>query len=262
VLWGEVPVATLKPGANLVRPRIALDRSLDVLDPQARTAVQARLETWFAAQLARHLPALAKLDAATRDPEAGGPLRALANALLDTGGLLPRRAAAALVEGLDPEARKRLRAIGVTIGTLDLFVPSLLKPAAARWRRELMGLGDAPPEGATVLPRNASGADLAYGYRPLGSQAVRVDLVERIARAAHDARQGRKPFAPDPALATSIGLTPETLARLMAQLGFKTARGREGEATRWIWQGLTPVSKPKAAPADNAFAVLAGLRGG
>jgi ATP-dependent RNA helicase SUPV3L1/SUV3 len=262
VLWESVPVATLKPGANIVRPRIVLDRSLDVLDPQVRGAVKARLEAWFAGQVARHLPALAKLDAACRDPGAGGQLRALANALLDAGGLLPRRAAGALVEGLDGEARKRLRAIGVTIGTLDLFSPALLKPAAARWRRELMGLAEAPREGATLLPRNAQGADLAHGFRPLGAQAVRVDLVERIARAAHDARQGRKPFAPDPALATSIGLTPETLGRLMAQLGFKTARAREGEPVRWIWQGLTPVAKPKAAPADNAFAVLAGLRGG
>ena len=48
----------------------------------------------------------------------------------------------------------------------------------------------------------------------------------------------------------------------MAQLGFKTAKAREGEAPRWIWHGLTPVAKPKAAPAGNAFAVLAGLRGG
>lgn len=260
--WEGVGVASLKPGANLVRPRIVLDRALDILDPQARNAVQARLETWFAAQIARHLPTLSKLDAASRDPEAGGPLRALANALLDAGGLLPRRAAAALVEALDGDARKRLRAIGITIGTLDLFAPTLLKPGAARWRRELMALAEAPREGSTVLPRNAPGADLAHGFRPLGAQAVRVDLVERIARAAHDARQGRKPFAPDPALATSIGLTPETLARLMAQLGFKTARARESEPQRWIWQGLTPVATPRAAPTDNAFAVLAGLRGG
>nr|WP_294809622.1 helicase-related protein [uncultured Sphingomonas sp.] len=260
--WEGVGVASLKRGANLVRPRIVLDRALDILDPQARNAVQARLEAWFAAQVARHLPTLSKLDAASRDPEAGGPLRALANALLDAGGLLPRRAAAALVEGLDADARKRLRAIGITIGTLDLFAPGLLKPVAARWRRELMALAEAPPEGSTVLPRNAPGADLAHGFRPLGAQAVRIDLVERIARAAHDARQGRKPFVPDPALATSIGLTPETLTRLMAQLGFKTARARESEPQRWIWQGLTPVATPRAAPTDNAFAVLAGLRGG
>ncbi|MDG2534388.1 helicase-related protein [Sphingomonas sp. HITSZ_GF] len=260
--WRGVTVATLEPGPNIARPRIRLDRSLDVLDPAAKAAVQARLDRWFADQIGTRLTVLGKLDEATRDPEAGSPLRALASALLEAGGLLPRRAAANLVEALDLEARKRLRRIGVTIGTLDLFAPALLKPAAARWRRELMGLAAVPREGATVLPRSAPGADLAYGYRPLGAQAVRVDLVERIARAAHDSRQGRRPFAPDPALATSMGLTPETLARLMAQLGFRTARGAEGEAQRWIWQGLVAPPKPKAPPRDNAFAALAELKHG
>jgi ATP-dependent RNA helicase SUPV3L1/SUV3 len=57
-----------------------------------------------------------------------------------------------------------------------------------------------------------------------------------------------------------MGLTPETLARLMAQLGFRGARAAEGQPQRWIWQGLTPVAPAKPAPTDNAFAVLAGLR--
>jgi ATP-dependent RNA helicase SUPV3L1/SUV3 len=262
VAWGGVAVAAIEPGQNLVRPRIRLDRSLDVLDPQLKAAVQARVERWFAEQMAQRLPTLARLDEATRDPAAGSPLRALANALLEAGGLLPRRAASALVDALDPEARKRLRKIGFTIGTLDIFAPALLKPGAAAFRRELMGLGEAPREGATVLPRHAPGADLAHGYRPLGAQAVRVDLVERIARAAHDSRQGRKPFAPDPALATSMGLTPETFARLMAQLGFRAARAVEGQPSRWIWQGLVPAAPVKAPPRDNAFAVLAGLKHG
>jgi len=164
-----------------------------------------------------------------------------------------------MIEALDPPARKALRAIGVTIGALDLFTPALLKPAPARWRRMLMGLAEGPATGATVLPRSASGADLAHGFRPLGAQAVRVDLVERIARAAHEARKGRQPFAPDAALATSIGLTPETIDRLMAQLGFRAARAVEGAPRHWIWQGLTPVAAPKPPPRDNAFAALAGL---
>ncbi|MDH4745744.1 helicase-related protein [Sphingomonas sp. CBMAI 2297] len=260
--WNGVAVAALEPGPNIARPRIRLDRALDVLDPPARTAVQARLERWFADQIGKRLAVLGKLDAAARDPAAGSPLRALANALLEAGGLLPRRAAAMLVEALDPPARQRLRTIGVTIGTLDIFAPALLKPGAARWRRELMGLAEAPRDGATVLPRAAPGADLVHGYRPLGAQAVRVDLVERIARAAHDARQGRKPFAPDPALATSMGLTAETLARLMAQLGFRTARSAEGEPQRWIWQGLVAPPRPKAPPRDNAFAALQALKHG
>jgi ATP-dependent RNA helicase SUPV3L1/SUV3 len=262
VSWLGVVVAKLNPGPSLARPKIALDRALDVLDPQARSAIQARLDSWFAAHLLRQLPTLAKLDAATRDPQAGAPLRAIAGALLEAGGLLPRRAAGAMVEALDPAARQALRAIGVTIGTLDLFAPALLKPGAAAWRRVLMQLDAGPRDGATVLPRGAEGADLVHGYRPLGPQAVRIDLVERIARAAHESRTGRKPFAPDAALATSIGLQPETLARLMAQLGFRTARAAEGEPSRWTWQGLVPTPKPSAPPADNAFAALGVLRGG
>ncbi|MEZ0244479.1 MAG: helicase, partial [Sphingomonas sp.] len=259
VEWAGTVIAHLTPGPNLARPRIALDRALDILDAQARAAIQTRLESWFAAHMARHLPVLARLDAATRDPAAGARLRALAGALLETGGLLPRRAAGPMVEALDPDARKALRTIGVTIGTLDIFAPGLLKPGPARWRRMLMGLDEGPREGATVLPRGAPGADLPHGFRPLGSQAVRVDLVERIARASHDSRKGRKPFAPDPALATSMGVQPETLARLMAQLGFRTARGKPSQ---WVWQGLVPAATPKPAPTGNAFASLASLRDG
>ncbi|WP_066799766.1 helicase-related protein [Sphingomonas soli] len=267
IAWHSTVVASVEHGPNLARPRVLLDRAIDVLDPPARTAVQNRLNDWMMAQLARNLPVFVALDAATRDPQAGGELRALAGLLLEAGGLLPRRAAARLVDALPPDARKALRKMGVTIGTLDLFAPALLKPRAARWRREWMGLEDAPSDGATVLPRSAPGAELPHGYRPLGAQAVRVDLVERIARAAHDSRTskgkgGRKPFVPDPALATSMGVKPETLARLMAQLGFRTARARAGEAQQWIWQGLTPVAAPKPPPADNAFAILASLRHG
>jgi ATP-dependent RNA helicase SUPV3L1/SUV3 len=242
---------------------VVLDPSLDCLDRAARAAVAARLDTWLAQQLAKHVPVLIALDSATRDAALTGSLRAVAGALLAEGGIAPRRPIATMLDALDPPARKRLRTVGVTIGTLDLFDARLLKPAAARWRRALLAAREVaveglPPEGATVLPRDHPGARLDQGFRPLGAQAVRVDLVERVARAAHDARAGRKPFVPDPALATSIGMTAETLARLMAALGFRTAK-REGDAPRWIWHGLTKTAAVKPAPRDNAFAALAAL---
>jgi len=260
--WRGVGVAELTPGANIAQPRVVLDRAVEALDPTTRKAVQARLDRWVAEQLARHLPVFGALDACLRDAAAGAPLRAVAGALLDAGGLLPRRAIGAQVEALDPAARKKLHKMGVTIGTLDLFAPALLKPGPARWRRMLMRLAEGPRDGATVLPRNAPGADLPFGFRPLGQQAVRIDLVERIARAAHDARKGRAPFAPDAALATSMGIQPDTLARLMAQLGFRAARPGDDGKPRWMWQGLTPNAKPKAPPRDNAFAALAGMLDG
>ena len=266
ILWRGVRIATLSPGTNLAQPRIVLDRAVEALDPALRKSIQIRLDHWFADQLVRNLPVFGALDACLRDAAAGAPLRAVAGALLDAGGLLPRRAIGMQVEALDASARKKLHKMGVTIGTLDLFAPALLKPGPARSRRVVMRLGDGPSDGprdgATVLPRDAPGADLPYGFRPLGRQAVRIDLVERIARAAHDARKGRAPFPLDPALATSMGIQPDTLARLMAQLGFRAARPGEDGRPRWMWQGLTPNAKPKPPPRDNAFAALAGMLDG
>jgi ATP-dependent RNA helicase SUPV3L1/SUV3 len=186
--------------------------------------------------------------------------------LLDQGAIVPRASVGDSIGRLDAGERKRLRQAGVTIGSLDLFDPRLLKPEAARWRAALVAafqdaaVANPAPQGATVLPRG----DVA-GFRNLGGQAVRIDLVERIARTVHDARQGKAPFASDPALATSMGLAPETIARLMAALGFRTAPAADG-SPRWQWHGR-PRARP-AAPAKpkpgNAFAALAdwGTNGG
>ncbi len=263
VHWQGSRVAHLDVTANPLRPAIRLCRTLDVLNPRERNAALARIAGWLDARIVADLPDLATLDALSRDAAAGSRVRALAGLLVQAGGLMPRRAAGALVEALDPDDRKRLRKAGIVIGTLDLFMPGLLKPRAAAARRTLLNLGDGATEGASVLHRTAPGASLDHGYRPLGQQAVRIDLAERIARAAHDARKGRTPFTPDPALATSMGLTPDTLARLMAQLGFQGLRAREGQPQRWVWKGLTPLAKPKPPPRDtsmgHAFAKLVAL---
>jgi ATP-dependent RNA helicase SUPV3L1/SUV3 len=201
LMWGAVQVATLAKGPNLARPKIVLDRALDVLDPPARIAVQTRLTAWFAGQIARHLPVLARLDAASRDLAAGAPLRALVNAVLQAGGLLPRRAVAPLVEALDPDARKALRALGVTIGTLDLFAPSLLKPAAARWRRELMNLATPPIRArrcfrATPRAPISSTAFAPWGHRQCASTSSSASPAPRMTAAPRKAKGAASPSPP------------------------------------------------------------------
>lgn len=259
LLWTGHRIATLTPGPSLARPRVVLDRDLDCLDRAMRVKVAERLDRWLAAALAKYVPALVALAAAQRDPQASSAFRAVVAGIEEAGGFAPRLPLRLSFDQIGPDERRRLRKLGVTVGALDLFDPRLLKPAAARWRRALMAVrGAAPdpaPDGATVLPRGVAGAGVASGYRPLGLQAVRIDLVERIARAAHDARSGRAPFAPDPALATSMGMESETLARLMAELGFQ---GLKGEENRWVWRGRPPAQRRPVAPAsDNAFAGLA-----
>lgn len=271
-----VELARLARGPSLARPTVVLDPALACLDTPLRERVASRVRDWVTASIARRLPALAKLSEATRAAEAGPALRSIAGALEAGAGVTPRAPLAASLDALDGGARHWLRRSGVTIGALDLFDPRLLKPNARAWRQALIAAAHgaappAPPAGATVLPRGTPGAMLGMGYRPLGAQAVRIDLVERIARAAHDARAAseggaRGAFAPDPALATSMGLEPETLARLMAELGFRAAGPRGAAAEdgppRYVWRGRPrPKPTPSVVPArpGNAFAGLGDL---
>ncbi|SDE92514.1 ATP-dependent RNA helicase SUPV3L1/SUV3 [Sphingomonas carotinifaciens] len=266
VLWEGHGVARLNAGPTPGRPQVVLHRDLECLDRNVRERIAGRMERWLAEGIRRHVPGLAALAALARDPQATPALRATAAALEDLGGIAPRMPQRATVDTLTQPDRKRLRQAGITIGALDLFDARLLKPEAARWRRVLLGLhGRAPTlaaPGATVLERGAAGAVLASGFRPLGAQAVRIDLVERIARAAHDARAGRTPFTPDAALATSMGLDGATIARLMAELGFRRLAAEADGTDRWRWHGRPPAAKqPPARPApDNAFAALADWR--
>ena len=258
VRWEGHGVAQLARGRSPGRPRLAFDAGLDSLPATERQRVVERIERWLAAQLARHLPVLAALAATARDPAASPALRVVAGALEAAGGFAARLDLRDAVEALGPDERRRLRRAGVTIGALDLFDPRLLRPEAARWRRAVLALGgEAPalaPAGSTVLPRGAA----APGFRALGAQAVRIDLVERIAHAAHDARAGRAPFVPDPALATSMGIEPGSLARLMAELGFRPVAG---DQPGWAWRGRPRARPEPASPPKGAFAALAGLVG-
>ncbi|MFK3889666.1 helicase-related protein [Sphingomonas sp. NPDC079357] len=259
-------VARLARGPSLARPQVALDEALDCLDPSLRRRVLERLRVWTAATIARTLPALAALSEATRASEAGPALRSIAAAMEAGAGFAPRLPLREAIEALSPGQRQWLRRQRITIGALDLFDPRLLKPAAQAWRRALLAAyGTMPPPaaamGATTLPRGAPGAVPLMGYRALGGQAVRIDLVERVARAAHDARgaNGRAPFAPDPALAVSIGLESATVARLMAELGFRPV-DKPDAAPHYVWRGRARAKVAAPDPA-NAFAALAGLMG-
>ena len=271
-------LARLARGVSLARPAVVLDPALACLDARMRERVGSRIRDWVAASIARRLPALARCAEATRAAEACPGLRSIAGALEAGAGIAARAPLTASLDALDGGARHWLRRAGITIGALDLFDARLLKPGARAWRQALIAAAHgaappAPPAGATVLPRATPGAMLAMGYRPLGAQAVRIDLVERIARAAHEARAASKDgaraaFAADPALATSMGLEPETLARLMAELGFRAAAPQKTQAAgddaagglpRYVWRGRPRAKAASAAPParpGNAFAEL------
>jgi ATP-dependent RNA helicase SUPV3L1/SUV3 len=111
-----------------------------------------------------------------------------------------------------------------------------------------------PPPGAATLSAESYPRGAALAYRRLGSSWIRIDLADRLASHARKVRSAGGDDPVDRALATSIGLDDDALARLMNEIGFT----RAGDA--WKWRGRRgPPQKPRSAP-SHAFAELAKLK--
>ena len=264
ILWRGHEVARLGPGKNLLSPRVLLDRRIDQVSKEGREAVILRLKDWLRSGAEAALGPLRGAGHAAQDPAAPPAVRALLAMLVDEGGIAARSAVAGALGALDRDQRRAVTRLGVRIGALDLFMPALLKPEAMRWRASFRAaaagetMPELPPQSGVVLPTPADPALLArLGFRQAGPQMIRVDMAERMAANAHEARSGGEPV--NQALVTSLGLVPETLAKLMREIGF-----RPGDAEKpWIWHGRERRRKPRAQPpASPHFAALAGLRRG
>ena len=249
---------------NFGTPRLALTRDLVLLPETAKAKLEAGLAAWLDVQLEPLAP-LRKLAEAARDPEAGSQARALVITLIEARGVISREDAG--LENLPKEMRPYLRKLGVTFGALDIFDAPLLKPAP---RRLLHALGlDLRPVQEAMLPVLAEGGwakgRLPAGYRYAGTQAIRVDLAEKILRAAFEARsvvtaahpkERNLAFRLDLSLAVSVGLEAENARRLLGSAGFRCDRARalaEGAfgppaPDRWHWRPRRPGEKDEKRP--------------
>ncbi len=236
IRWEGRSLAEIAMPEDLGAPRLALAREISLLPEGPRRRLQAGLSAWLEGQL-EPLSPLRTLAEAARNPDAGSQARALLITLIDARGVVSREKAG--LEHLPKEMRPFLRKLGVTFGALDIFAAALLKPAP---RRMLHALGlDTRPLEPAMLPVLSGSTRLPAGYRPAGSQAIRVDLAEKILRAAFESRakavqaqdalpkerKARTPrFRIDLALAISIGLEAENAGRLLGSAGFRLQRGR------------------------------------
>jgi ATP-dependent RNA helicase SUPV3L1/SUV3 len=261
-------VARLAAGKNLLSPRILIDRRLDRLSERGKETVTTRLDLWLRHQVERWLAALRAAGLAAQDPSCPAEVRSILAMLVDEGGIVARAAVAKPLGALEREQRRLITRLKVKIGALDLFIPDMLKPEPRRWRSALRAaasggaMPELPPESAVVLPapREEERGSLAkLGFRAVGLQMVRVDLAERLARHAFEARgAGGRPLV-DEALTTSLGLQPQAVTRLMRDLGFRPSETEAG----WVWRGRDRRQRPdRGAAGSGAFAALASLKRG
>ena len=263
IAWDGHLLARLAPGRSLLEPAVRTARPLDRLSAQRRAALRSRMEAWLERMLASQIAPLKALARTAADKSVTPGVRAVAAMLADAGGVMPRKVLTAAIGALDKTDRHTLHRLKVRLGALDVFVPSLLKPAAQHWRAALAAVRTAQPmpllpsPGAATIHANADPRGAMLAYRRFGATWLRIDLADRIAAHAHAARAAGKAEPIDPALITSLGLDPDGLRKLMAEIGFVPA------GPNWRWRGRRPDRAPSAPPRPgNAFAALAGLKPG
>ena len=179
IRWNGQMLAKLSPRDGQVKPALEPSREISALPDNARKTLLDALDAWLDKQL-EPLEPLRKMHVASANPEAGSQARALLLNLIAGHGFTSREKAG--LEHLPKEMRPFLRKIGVTFGALDIFAPALLKPAP---RQLLSAMGiDRRPLQQAMLPVIPGGRKLPSGYRPAGEQAIRIDLAEKILRAA------------------------------------------------------------------------------
>ncbi|MFQ5985193.1 MAG: helicase-related protein [Alphaproteobacteria bacterium] len=269
VLWRSAPVARLARGASVFKPRLELISS-DLLEGPARERVRLRLQAWVKGKVRELAGPLLQAREASLSPPARGLVFTVTEAL----GGVPTRQVARQVKALAPEDRKRLAGLGLRLGRETVYFAPLLKsrrlPARALLWAVYEGRGVVPPTPAggevsiSVDPTFPSSFYLAIGYRPLGSRAVRVDMLERLAvELRRRAKAG--PFAADPSLYALAGCGAEALAEVVAGLGYvPLSSGADGEP-RFERRGAD-ARRPRRRRArrrrvdpDSPFAKLASL---
>lgn len=281
ITWNGGRVGSLAKGGDALHPRVMLDRSLQALAEPDRARIQARLDAWFATQRQKHLTPLVRVAGLAGRGIASDSVspagRGLIVQLIEALGCAPRERVQAQIAGLDRADRKKLADAGVRIGAAHVFLPSLLRPEPTRWRLALWAIhrgveaAPAPPApGRVAVPVAANAPKDFYdvaGYWPLGGEAVRIDMVERLARAMHSSREGRTAFVPDAMWRTSLGLGADGFARLMRALGYRPT-SIEGDVPAYEWRGprreRPPTDDRRALQraGQSPFAVLAGMRRG
>ncbi len=193
IRWHGEAVAKLVAGDKVLAPRVRI-LSDEHLTGGPRDQVQARLDLWVHAHIAKLLGPVQALEAS---PELTGLARGVAFQLAEAVGVIERPKVADDVKQLDQEARAVLRKLGVRFGAYHIYLPATLKPAPRALALQLFmlrhdllekkGLAELPALAASgrtsiaVDPEIEKDLYRLVGFRALGARAVRVDILERLA---------------------------------------------------------------------------------
>ncbi|MEQ8178902.1 MAG: helicase-related protein [Amphiplicatus sp.] len=268
IWWRSGPVARLEKGPAPLRPNLVI-KGLDTLSPHLRGRIQDRLLAFLAARveaLLGELIALQQACDATGDSALAPLARGVAFRMVENFGAMSRAQFGDDLKQLDQDERSKLRKLGVRFGEYTVFMPSLLKPAPARMLTLLWALWTdrdagqfAPPKAGLVSLAADKDLPHAYyyasGYRPSGTRAVRIDMLERLAgqiRSERKEGEYRGGFEPTPQMMSLVGCSGEDFESILTSLGYRkqTIKVRKPAAAP-IAPAVQPTPEPVGADTSH-----------
>ncbi len=234
LMWGDQAVGKLVAGTDPLKPEIKAFVDDDA-GSEITEKVQRRLQHFIDRKIALLFEPLITIQ---RDEALTGIARGFGYRMVESMGILDRRAIQNEVKELDQESRGALRKHGIRFGQFTVFMPALLKPAPTRLRLVLWSLArnldefpESPPPGLVTIPTVPDAPEeyqLMSGYKPAGARAIRIDMLERLADMlrSEDSRAG---FEAKPDMLSITGMTLEQFSNLMEGLGYKAERGERSK---------------------------------
>ena len=238
LMWGSHAVGKLVASDDPFAPGIHgfVDEEAG---PEVRRKVERRLGAFVQQKIEEHC---AQLLALRDDPEIAGQAKGLSYRLVESFGVLKREDVAAEVKSLDQDARKSLRKHGVRFGQYSVYLTTAIKPAATRLRvllwslvKKLDEFPTPPPPGLVTIPCDP-GVEKDFlklcGFVAKGDQAIRIDMLERLADMLRG-QDGRNGFEATHDMLSISGLSLERFAALMRGIGYSSEKGeREKSQTK------------------------------
>lgn len=263
--WRGVVVGRVQKGPSILSPK-AVVQPTPVLQGDALTMVQAKLDRWLEAHVGEILAPLFSLQEAvngSKDEEGneriGGMARGIAFQMVEKLGTIPRRLIAKDFKEVDSTGRFQIKKLGVWLGATSLYIPALLKPAPAGLRLLLWALfnnqdklPDIPPAGLCTIKVDKSASRVFYevsGYRVVGENAVRLDMLERLANAAREVSM-KGPFPLDADLMSLVGTSGADFIEIMRYLGYVTKEYEPAEAAEILAKRIDAEKEPEDKPTE------------
>jgi ATP-dependent RNA helicase SUPV3L1/SUV3 len=189
-----------------------------------------------------------------------GMARGLAFQIYENLGSVSRQSVTRELRAVAQADRTPLRRLGVRFGAFSIFLPALVKPAAARLKALLWAVHQGmteipppPPAGLTSLPADPSvpaGFYEAAGFRLCGPRAVRIDMLERLGEIIRGKGQGGQ--MPDGFIVSNdmmsvLGCGEDDIAQVLRSLGFRDTKVKNeaGEETVQWQQRLRRHERPQ-----------------